>query len=211
MIDAASLMMFIGASLLLIIAPGPDIIFLIGQGATQGARAGVATAFGLGMGNLVHTSAAALGISVIFQASALAFTLLKFAGAIYLLYLAWKILRARGEDAAGTAAATPRGSLFWRGFLMNILNPKVALFFLAFLPQFVSAQHGAVWLQMILLGVIFTVLATLVFVIIGLFAGRLSGWLQRKAGFGAVAGVLNKAVALVFLMLAIRLATAQRG
>jgi threonine/homoserine/homoserine lactone efflux protein len=212
LIDPATLLFYVTASLLLAVAPGPDIVYLVAQGAANGPRAGLATALGLAAGNLVHTLGAALGISVIFQTSALAFTALKFAGVGYLLYLAWRALRA--PAAAPGAGAPPRlpaergAVLFRRGVLMNVLNPKVALFFLAFLPQFVTPAAGPVWLQMLFYGVVFTLLVALVFGAIGLSAGAVSrvlvgegGWLARH-GRWLVAGI--------FGALAVRLALVTR-
>src|SRR3990167_4860365 len=128
MFDISTLLLFVTASLLLIVAPGPDIVFLVSQGALRGPRAGFVTAMGLAAGNLVHTVAAALGVSVIFQTSAAAFNALKYAGAAYLLYLAWKTARA-GTVEVSQAGEARNESLFWRAVLMNVLNPKVALFF----------------------------------------------------------------------------------
>lgn len=196
---------FIGASLLLIIAPGPDILFLITQGLSKGRQAGLATALGLSAGNLVHTTAAALGVSAIFRASPLAFQGVKWAGAAYLLFLAWKTIQHRHEllSLSGAVELTGR-TLFWRGFVMNVLNPKVALFFLAFLPQFAAPEAGPIWLQMLWLGILFTALVVLVFSAIGLFAGLLGGWIQRDGG-GRVNVYLSWGAAGVFLLLAVRL------
>jgi threonine/homoserine/homoserine lactone efflux protein len=215
-IETSNLLFFMGASLLLIIAPGPDIIFLVMQSVTRGPTAGFTTAMGLAAGNLVHTMLAALGVSMIFRASPVAFQALKLAGVAYLLYLAWKVVRksTRSADEAtpdptATGLIAGEGStagLFWRGFLMNVLNPKVALFFLAFLPQFASPSAGPVWLQMIAYGVLFTLLVVLVFGAFGILAGKVSG--QPSRGPGAGSGGLSWIVALVYVALAVRLALA---
>lgn len=216
-IETSNLLFFVSASLLLIIAPGPDIIFLVTQGVTRGARAGVAAAMGLAAGNLVHTAAAALGVSVIFRASPVAFQALKLAGVAYLLYLAWKALKESKPQSKHAAPATPAAStiavgdrsrdLFWRGFLMNILNPKVALFFLAFLPQFASPSAGPIGLQMAAYGVLFTLMVAVVFGAFGALAGKVSGWLAGRApGHGSRS--FGWIVALVYAALAIRLALA---
>ena len=210
MLDTTTLLLFVAASLLLIVAPGPDIVFLVSQGATQGPRAGFVTAMGLAAGNLVHTVGAALGVSVIFQPSAIAFSALKYAGAAYLLYLAWKTARATGGSAEDTQHGDARKeSLFWVAVLMNVLNPKVALFFLAFLPQFASPKTGPVWIQMIFYVLLFTFLVVIVFGAFGLFAGRASLWLRRAAG-GRAANALKWLVPGVFVLLAVRLATVER-
>jgi threonine/homoserine/homoserine lactone efflux protein len=212
-IETSNLLFFVSASLLLIIAPGPDIIFLVTQGATRGPRAGFVTAMGLAAGNLVHTTAAALGVSVIFRASPVAFQALKLAGVAYLLFLAWKALKASRSlqdatpDSTATGMAGPEGSsgLFWRGLLMNVLNPKVALFFLAFLPQFAEPSIGRVGMQMAGYGVLFTFLVVIVFGAIGVLAGRMRGWLARGRTRSGP-GLARYAVALVYVALAIRLA-----
>ena len=208
-IETSNLLFFMGASLLLIIAPGPDIVFLVTQGVTRGPRAGFATAMGLAAGNLVHTTAAALGVSVIFRASPVAFQGLKLAGVGYLLVLAWKTvreLRNAGRDAVPETRATdePGSSLFWRGLLMNILNPKVALFFLAFLPQFASPEAGPVGVQMAVYGILFTLMVVIVFGTFGILAGSIRRWtVPTRSGSGARFGWL---VALIYLALAVRLA-----
>ncbi|HEU5311344.1 MAG TPA: LysE family translocator [Candidatus Eisenbacteria bacterium] len=213
-IETSNLLFFLSASLLLIVAPGPDIVFLVTQGVTRGPRAGFATAMGLAAGNLVHTTAAALGVSVIFRASPMAFQVLKLAGVAYLLYLAWRTLRSsRGPTeetvpdttATGLVAADGVTNLFWRGFFMNILNPKVALFFLAFLPQFAAPEAGPVGLQMAFYGLLFTLLVVIVFGTLGILAGRVSQWLAaRRSGTGSRG--FGWLVALVYVALAVRLA-----
>lgn len=211
MLDHSTLLLFISASVVLTLAPGPDIIFLITQGVTKGRRAGFATAMGLASGCLVHTLGAALGISVIFRTSALAFETLKIAGVIYLLYLAWKTIRATQTNAAVATVQEPiekeSRALYFRGVLMNLLNPKVALFFLAFLPQFAAPERGVVWMQMVLLGVVFTAQVVVIFGSIGLFAGQVSLWL-RRGPLGKAGRYMKWAVAAVYVSLALRLARA---
>jgi threonine/homoserine/homoserine lactone efflux protein len=208
-VSSSNLLLFVGMSLLLIIAPGPDLIFLLSQGLSRGKRAGLQAALGLAAGNLVHTLAAALGVSVIFRTSALAFQGLKAAGVIYLLYLAYKTVRRQDALTALQDKAADGGrSLFWRAFTMNVLNPKVALFFLAFLPQFAAPGAGPIWLQMLLLGAVFIVLVALVFGPIGLCAGLVSGWMKAR---GARAGEFFRwLTAGVFAALAVRLAFVRR-
>lgn len=157
----------------LTISPGPDNIFVVTLGITRGRKAAVVTALGMCSGISVHTTAAALGISAIFYSSALAFSLVKYAGALYLLYLAWKTVRNRSLPALASEAGLPATALFRRGFIMNLLNPKVALFFLAFLPQFVTPASGYLPLQMLLLGGIFMLQAIAIFSMIGWFSGSI--------------------------------------
>jgi len=211
-IETSNLLLFVGASLLLIIAPGPDIIFLVTQGVTRGPRAGFATAMGLAAGNLVHTTAAALGVSAIFRASALAFQALKIAGVAYLLYLAWKTahekvgdpgLAVNHRDGGGPVPHSP--NLLWRGFLMNTFNPKVALFFLAFLPQFVDQDGAPVWMQMVVYGVLFTGLVVIVFGGIGVVSGMLREWIGARIARPAIGAWARWVVVAVYAGLATRL------
>ena len=153
--------------------------------------------------------AAAAGISALFYSSALAFQVVKYAGAAYLLYLAWQVLRERGPLAvgAGTLGGTGGWSLFRRGFIMNVLNPKVALFFLAFLPQFTVREAGNIPAQMVLLGLIFMAQALVIFTLIGFFSGSVGGWLQRRPRAGLY---FNWLAGAIFALLGLRLALAER-
>lgn len=163
-IETNQLVVYLTASLILIVAPGPDLIFLITQSIQQGTKAGLATALGLASGNLAHTLAAAFGITVAIQASPYAFTAIKILGACYLLYLAY-LSATRPNIESNKATANPESHLnsFVRGILMNIFNPKVALFFLAFLPQFIPENTPQPNLAMIILGVLFASLVVIVF------------------------------------------------
>lgn len=206
--DTSQISYFLGASMLLTVAPGPDNIFVVTQGITRGKKAAVITAAGMCSGISVHTAGAALGISAIFYSSALAFSLVKFAGAAYLLFLAWKTIRER-RDIALTGNASPLSgvALFQRGFVMNVLNPKVALFFLAFLPQFVSPQSANVVREMILLGLIFMVQGIIIFTAIGLLSGVIGAYILKKP---KLSGIFSWLTAGVFATLGIRLALAQK-
>ena len=204
---------FFSVAVLLALAPGPDNVFVLMQSASHGRRAGAAVVLGLMLGVLGHTAAVALGLAALLAASATAFTAIKLAGAAYLLYLAWGAWRAPatlGATAPGAEAASP--TLAWwplvgRGVLMNLSNPKVALFFLALLPQFVQSGRGPVALQILWLGVLFIVAATLVFGAVVWLAGALRLWLTRSAR--AQRGI-HRASALVFVLLALRLALYER-
>ena len=171
--ELSELSFFIAASLLLIIAPGPDIIFLITKSLNNGPTAGLSTALGLACGNLVHTTAAVLGVSAVFQTSQFAFDILKIAGVCYLLFLAFEAITESNANPTTDDNEPLQSSLFMRGVLMNVLNPKVSLFFLAFLPQFVNINTPPVWTQMVFYGVTFTLLVIIVFGSIGLFAGSI--------------------------------------
>src|SRR5512137_592304 len=178
-----TILLFLGASMALTVAPGPDNIFVVTQGLSRGRRAAIVTAWGMCSGITVHTLAASAGISALFYSSALAFQVVKYAGAAYLLYLAWQVLRERGPLAAAAVDETSGPNLkalYRRGFIMNVLNPKVALFFLAFLPQFTVRETGNIPAQMVLLGLIFMAQALVIFTIIGYFSGIVGGWIRRR-------------------------------
>ncbi|MFC0877037.1 LysE family translocator [Saccharicrinis sp. FJH2] len=202
MFDLASLLFFLGSSVLITLAPGPDIIFTITQGLSNGKKAGATTAIGLASGNLVHTTAAALGLSVLFKTSPLAFWILKIAGALYLLYLAFQSIRHRNDTLNISTANGKKENLFWRGFLMNIMNPKVALFFIAFLPRFVDPDNGRVMLQFIVLGLIFAVQVIFVFGAAGYFAGAFGEMLRKHQGFSRYMNIIS---AVVFTGIAVSL------
>ncbi|HOX24375.1 MAG TPA: LysE family translocator [Candidatus Krumholzibacteria bacterium] len=180
---AADLGPYLLACVLLTVAPGPDNVLVVSLGLARGRRPAVLAAWGMVSGVLVHTTAAALGISAVLAASPLAFRAVQFGGAAYLVYLAWRMLRERGRGPDARADRAPIGgwALYRRGFLMNVLNPKVALFFLAFLPQFVRRDGATpVWLQMITLGLLFMAQAFVIFTMFGLFAGVLGDTIARR-------------------------------
>lgn len=202
-----TILCFLGAAMALTIAPGPDNLFVVTQGIARGRRPAIVTALGMCSGISVHTTAAAFGVSAIFYSSALAFTAVKYAGAAYLLYLAWRTLRDRSAIRLATADERPLGALFRRGFIMNVLNPKVALFFLAFLPQFVVPAAGSVPAQMLILGGIFMVQAGIIFTLIGYFAGSVGRVLLCRP---RLTRHFDRLTAGVFLTLGIRLALVER-
>ena len=174
--SASTLLCFLGASIALSASPGPDNTFVIAQGIERGRRTAILVGLGMCSGVSVHTAAAALGISALLYSSATAFAMLKYAGAAYLLFLAWKALKENGPFAPGQGNAIQAEHwwpLFRRGFLMNVVNPKVALFFLAFLPQFVVKGEGSIAGQMFLLGAIFMGQAVVVFTVIGFLSGSI--------------------------------------
>lgn len=195
------------ACVVLAIAPGPDNIFVLTQSALRGRKAGILIVLGLCTGLLVHTTAVALGVAVIFQTSALAFTLLKLAGAAYLVYLAWGAFRAGATEIAGEKNTLTLAQLYRRGIIMNITNPKVTIFFLAFLPQFADPARGSISLQMMYLGALFIVSAILVFGAIALAAGTLGEWLKRSE---KAQKIMNRVAGVIFLGLAAKLLMAER-
>lgn len=183
-IDLNTYLVFVGAAVALILTPGPDTVFVLTQGVSSGKRGGLASAFGVSTGILVHTVAATVGLAALLRASALAYAVVKYAGAAYLVYLGAKTLRSGGEfealardtddadDAVGAgdpACADLRGD-FLRGVTVNVLNPKVALFFLAFLPQFVGSGPEAT-VEMLALGGTYAALTALYLGGVGLLSG----------------------------------------
>ncbi|MDG5469868.1 LysE family translocator [Deltaproteobacteria bacterium IMCC39524] len=199
---------FFLASTLLAIAPGPDNVFVLTQSALHGKRSGLVVVFGLCTGLLVHTAAVAFGVSVIFQASTLAFALLKIIGAGYLVYLAWLIFRATPEQIRMQCGQQKSlGTLYRRGIIMNVTNPKVSIFFLAFLPQFADPGRGPISLQMVALGGIFITATILVFGAMALIGGALGEWLNRSE---RAQRVMNWTAGTIFVGLALKLVTAER-
>lgn len=186
---------FISAAVLLTLMPGPDILFVITQSITQGRRAGIVFASGLCSGLIVHTTAVSLGVSVLLLNSPVAFTVLKFAGASYLLYLGVKTFLARNRHKIEIKTTGEiAGKLYRKGVLMNILNPKVVLFFLAFFPQFIDTGIQNPVPQMLLLGGVFMVQAFLVFSLVAILAGRLSRRLMGNPRFSLIMNVTEAVV-----------------
>ena len=220
-----TLLAFFGVSLLLGITPGPDNLFVLVQSAQRGWRVGMAVVVGLCIGLVCHTAAVALGLAALFAASTTAFTVLKYVGAAYLTWLAWQALRPQrasagsegaAEPDAGASAASPghlrpSGPSLWRmvgrGVVMNLTNPKIVIFFLAFLPQFADPSRGSVAVQILVLGVVFVVAALLVFGAIAFFSGAFGTLLLRSE---RAQRWINRAAGVVFLGLAVRLATVHR-
>lgn len=199
---------FFTLALLLGYTPGPDNLFVLMQSATQGRRAGFYVVLGLCAGLLLHTLAIALGLAAVFAASATAFTVLKLAGAAYLVYLATQVLRAPvGPLALQQQARLSPRKMVLRGLVMNLTNPKVVFFFLALLPQFVNPGQGAVAWQIAQLGAIFIGATLISFGSITYFAGAVSGVLKRST---AAQRGLNWLAGTVFIGLALRLALAER-
>lgn len=202
------LLLFISASLALAVAPGPDNLFVLSQSALFGSRSGLLVTLGLCTGLLLHIAAATLGVAAILQTSPLAFNLLKAVGAAYLVLLAVQAFRAGAAGLeAGSHSASGARALYFRGIIMNVTNPKVALFFLAFLPQFTDGARGSVALQMLLLGSFFMVSTLLVFGAVACFAGYLGDRLQRS---DALQKTLNRVAGAIFIGLAVRLLMAER-
>lgn len=207
--DRDALLLFMSAGLLLNLTPGPDVLYIVGRSVSQGRRAGVVSALGIGAGCLLHVAAAALGLSALMAAVPLAYDGVRYSGAAYLVWLGLRAWRARFgglEVRAGEHASL--GRIFRQGVITNVLNPKVAIFFLAFLPQFTNAARGALPLQFVGLGLIFVVNGTLVCLAYALAAGGLGDWLKGRYG---VATWLNRAMGSLFILLGLRMALGSRS
>ena len=204
MLPLETLIAFFTTSVLLAIIPGPDNIFVLTQSIFQGKKSGLIIMLGLCTGLIFHTLAVTLGVAVVFQTSIFAFTILKIIGAMYLLYLAWQIFKAGNQkiDTKNNNANIDYKKLYYRGIIMNITNPKVSIFFLAFLPQFTNPNLGSVPLQMLLLGILFLIAALLVFSLIAIFSAKLGKVINKS---DKSQKILNKLVSLVFVALAIKL------
>jgi threonine/homoserine/homoserine lactone efflux protein len=159
--DLDTFIVFAGVSLAVLLFPGPAVIYIVTRGATQGRAAGLVSMLGVEAGNLVHVFAAAVGLSAILASSAEAFTVVKYLGAAYLVYLGVRALLDGEDEQVGGRGGARRSRLFGQGVVIAVLNPKTALFFLAFLPQFVEPGDGAAWLQIATLGTFFVAIAVI--------------------------------------------------
>ena len=204
----ATWLLFIVASLVVITTPGQDMILVMSRSIAQGPSAGVATAAGVSVGLVGHTVLATLGLGAILRTSAWAFLALKLVGAAYLVYLGIKLLRTRqAELQVGSGASRSMGRLFTDGALSNIANPKIAVFYFAFLPQFVQPQAQHPTLTIFVLGLLFALITFAVKGPVGWFAGRLSGWLRQRPG---VLLGLYRGSGAILLGLGVRLALERR-
>jgi threonine/homoserine/homoserine lactone efflux protein len=206
-----TLQQFIGfliAAIVITASPGPDNLMVLGVGISKGRRHGIAFGLGCALGCLSHTFLAAIGVSALIASSPAAFTVLKVCGGLYLVWLGFNALRSRGGVKAGTVSGEEQSSvkLFFRGVLANAINPKVVLFFLSFLPQFVIAGNGNVPWQIAALGVTFTAQAAVLFGLLGYFSGTIGQWLNRRPKAGVL---LDRLAGVVFVGLGIRLLVAR--
>jgi threonine/homoserine/homoserine lactone efflux protein len=185
--DPSRLALFVGAALALLVVPGPAVLYIVTQSIDQGRRAGLASTGGIFSGTLVHVALATVGLSALLASSVVAFDVVKYAGAGYLIAVGLR--RLTGRERTETSAE-PRdrglGRLYRQGIVVNMLNPKTALFFLAFLPQFVDASRGRAWLQIVVLGLSFAALGTLSDGTYALLAGTVAGRLRGSRGFDLV-------------------------
>jgi threonine/homoserine/homoserine lactone efflux protein len=200
--DAQALLVFAAASIVLAVVPGPAVIYIVTRSVRHGRAAGLVSTLGVEVGNLVHVAAAAVGLSALLASSATAFDVVRYAGAAYLIFLGVRVLLGKEDEGGRERSSVGRRRLFWEGAVVSALNPKTALFFLAFLPQFVDPAEGAVALQAFVLGTCFVALATVSDCAYALLAGtagkrlrrgrllaRMSGGVYLGLGaFAAVAG-----------------------
>lgn len=204
--------LFLAAALLVNLTPGPDMLFVAGSSAAQGQRAGVMAALGVGAGCLLHVALAAVGLSALLAASATAFGVVKWVGAVYLVWVGITMLRAAAARAERASAMLPQGvsRVFWQGAWTNALNPKVALFFLAFLPQFIvpGAPHQA--LSFLTLGLVFTAGGVAVNLGVALLTDRLRAGLAGRGGSARVGSWLQRAAGVLFVGLGLKLALGSR-
>jgi threonine/homoserine/homoserine lactone efflux protein len=199
---------FLLTSLIVIVSPGTGVLYTLAAALTRGSHISVAAAFGCTVGIVPHLAAAMLGLAAVLHTSALAFAALKWLGVLYLLYMAWQALRQRGALAVDSRIdARSAAKVIVTGFLINILNPKLSIFFLAFLPQFIAAGETHVLWRMLQLGVVFMAMTFVVFVLYGLFAASLR---DRIISRPAAMAWLRRAVAGGFAVLGARLALAER-
>lgn len=206
--EISNLIYFIGISMLITVTPGPDNMYVITQSIIKGKKAGIFTSLGLCTGLIVHTTAAALGVSVVLQRSVIAFNILKYAGAIYLFFLAWKAYKDRNESLPDNVIKNKsEASLYRQGIYMNVLNPKVGIFFLAFLPQFVNSKAGNISGQMILLGIVFILQAIIIFIALAIFAGTFSDKIISKP---RISKYINYIKCSIFALIGIKLALTDR-
>lgn len=202
MLDPSTLLLFVAAGLILNLTPGPDVLYIVARSVGQGRGAGLLSALGISAGCVVHMLAAALGVSALLQLWPLAFDVLRWLGAAYLVFLGIAALHTRGATAA-TPPPEPPARLFWQGFATNVLNPKVGLFFLAFLPQFTDAGRGPVATQILMLGAIFIFNGFWVCAAYACAAAKLRGWLARTP---TAASMAQRGSGLVMLGLGLHLA-----
>jgi len=208
MIEPTKFALFVGVAWALIIAPGPDMLYVITRGMAHGPKAGILSAVGVICGILVHTTAAAFGLTLILQTSAFAFLAVKYVGAAYLMYLGVKAWQDKSTFSLQTQTSVVSSrAVFWQGVLSNVLNPKIAIFFLAFLPQFVDKGNSQVTLQMVILGLTFAFFGLCFLLVVGYSSGAIGGWLTGRPHY---AKFLQRLAGGILIGLGIPLALTER-
>ena len=211
MLTTAQILAFLLTAVMLTATPGPDNLMVLSIGMSKGRRAGIAFGLGCALGCLSHTVLAVIGVGAILAASPMAFTALKWAGGAYLIWLGTQALRHAGAvridgSSNNQAPAESLHRTFSKGLVANAINPKVVLFFLSFLPQFVDASRGSMELQLGLLGLLFTAQAAVLFGLLGYFSGSVGGWINRKPEVGVW---LDRLAGTVFVALGVRVIVAR--
>jgi threonine/homoserine/homoserine lactone efflux protein len=206
--SGTTFVLFCAAALALIVVPGPAVTYVVAQSLDKGRRAGLVSALGIACGGLVHVAAAVAGLSALIASSASAFTVVKLVGAAYLIVIGLWHLAGRGQDDAQAPQPVAARRLFWQGALVNVLNPKTALFFLAFLPQFVDPDRGPVALQAAVLGAVFVVVAT---VSDSTYAVVTAAVADRVRGSSRARQVRRYLSGSIFVALGVTAATARRA
>ena len=183
MLDRSKLSLFVSVATVLVFMPGPNTLYIIARSIQQGRLAGFVSSLGVQVGTMVHILAASLGLSALLASSAVAFNAVKYAGAAYLIFLGIKTLSTKEKIEPAKVRKAALGRVFYQGIAVNLLNPKTALFFFAFLPQFIDVARGAVVLQVVLLGSILIFLGTLSDSIYALASGSIGNWLRGNLKF----------------------------
>ena len=205
--DTSTLAVFSAAALLLLVIPGPAVLYIVAQSVSRGRMAGLVSMLGIQVGGLVHVAAAAVGLSALVVQSALAFSVVKYAGAAYLVFLGVRRLLGRDRNGAdGMPRERSLRALFANGIIVNVFNPKTALFFFAFLPQFVDVSRGGVAFQILVLGLVFIGLAVLSDGAYAVVAGSAAGWLSARRAFATAERFISGSV-----LVGLGLATAFSG
>src|SRR3954470_10386098 len=206
--DLHSLALFLLAGLALNITPGPDMLYVAARGASEGRSAGIASALGIGVGTLVHIALVAGGLAAVLTTIPVAYTVIRIAGAAYLVYLGVRAIRTKQASTLRTLEPASLWVIFRQGVITNVLNPKVALFFLAFLPQFVDPTRGNPALQVVLLGLLFDTTGTIVNLLVALFS---SGAARKLRSPGRGSAIMQRATGGIFVALGLRLAWSARS
>lgn len=206
--DLLSILSFLSIAIILTIMPGPDNLFVLAQSISNGKNAGISTALGLCTGLIIHITAATIGITAVIYQSALAFHLVKYAGAAYLLFLAYKSFREKGSsfDLKNENSFNYK-SLYKKGIIMNLLNPKVSLFFLAFLPQFVNDGAGHVSVQMLVYGIIFLIQTLVLFTLFSIFSGKVGYFLRKSPSLSKKINIIQGSL---FTLISLKIALSEK-
>ena len=208
MFDPSQLLIYIGVVALLLIVPGPAVFLTLARSISGGAKAGIATGAGITIGDMLHTLAAVIGLSAILMTSSLAYEVVRYLGAAYLIYLGLVALFERtGNLSVPSVPPIGAGRAFRQAIVIEILNPKTALFFLSFLPQFTDPSRGAVWMQLLVLGAIFVTMSFAFTSLLAVCAARVSRWIGRNSAIGKWQG---KVIGSIYIALGLQLALQER-